>query len=109
MSMCEWFLMHVTIVVAYAIGSQAIRHVVVGPSGMSKHVRAWDMCRVLALHFVRAFGSRYSNCWSSAIGMQHTLNRWGLVGWPFLMSCSRAASKPAKSIHLLAIVYVIAK
>ena len=67
--------MHMTIVVAYAIGSQAIRHQVVGPSGMSKHVRASDICRVLALHFVRAFGSRYSDHWSPAIGMPHTLNR----------------------------------
>ena len=40
MSMCGWFLMDMTIVVAYAIGSQAIRHREVGPSGMSKHVRA---------------------------------------------------------------------
>ena len=32
--------MHMTIVVAYAIGSSAIRHQVVGPSGMSKHVTA---------------------------------------------------------------------
>ena len=40
MSMCGWFLMHMTVVVAYAIGSQAIRHQVLGPSGMSKHVRA---------------------------------------------------------------------
>ena len=32
--------MHMKIVVAYAMGSQAMRHQVVGPSGMSKHVRA---------------------------------------------------------------------
>ena len=67
------------------------------------------MCIVLALHFAHAFGSRYSNRRSPAIGMQHTLNRWDLVGWPFLMSYLRAASKPAKCIHLLANVYVIAK
>ena len=41
MSMCGWFLMHMTIVFAYAIGSHAIRHhLVVGQSGMSKHVMA---------------------------------------------------------------------
>ena len=32
--------MHMRIVVAYAIGSQAIRHQVMGPGGMSKDVRA---------------------------------------------------------------------
>ena len=32
--------MHMTIVFAYAIGSQAVRHQVMGPSGMSKDVRA---------------------------------------------------------------------
>ena len=32
--------MHMTIVVAYAIGSEAFRHQVMGPRGMSKHVRA---------------------------------------------------------------------
>ena len=32
--------MHMTIVFAYAIGSQGIRHQVMGPSGMSKDVRA---------------------------------------------------------------------
>ena len=32
--------MHMTIVVAYAIGSQAIRYQVMGPSSMSKGVRA---------------------------------------------------------------------
>ena len=67
--------MHMTIVVAHAIGSQAIGQQLVGRSGMSKHVRAGDVCRVLALYFVRAFGSRYSNRGSPAIGMQHTLNR----------------------------------
>ena len=39
--------------------------------------------------------------------MLHTLNTGGLVGWPFMMLGSRAASKSAKLIHLLAIVYVI--
>ena len=67
--------MHMTIVVAYAIGSQAIRQQLVGRSGMPKHMRAGDVCRVLALPFVRAFGSRYSNRGTQAIGMQHTLNR----------------------------------
>ena len=79
-----------------------------GLSGMSSYVRVRGVCRVLALHFVRALGPRYCNR-SPAIGMQHTLNRGGLVGWPFLMACSRAESKPAKFIHLLAIVYVTAK
>ena len=32
--------MNMTIVFAYFIGSQAIRHQVMGPSGMSKDVRA---------------------------------------------------------------------
>ena len=40
MSMCGVFLMHMTIVFAYAIGSQAIRHQGMGPSDMSKDVRA---------------------------------------------------------------------
>ena len=40
MSMYGWFLMHMMIVVAYAIGSQAIRNQVMGPSGISKDVRA---------------------------------------------------------------------
>ena len=40
--------MHMTIVVAYAIGFQAIRHQVMGPSGTSKDVRALDICCVLA-------------------------------------------------------------
>ena len=40
MSMCEWFLMHMTIVLAYAIGFQAIRYHVMGLSGMTKGVRA---------------------------------------------------------------------
>ena len=38
MSMCGWFLVHMTVVVAYAIGPQAIMHQVMGLSGMSKHV-----------------------------------------------------------------------
>ena len=74
MSMFGWFLVHMMVVVAYAIRSQAIRHQVVGPSGMSKHVRALDVCRMLALHFVRAFGLRYSNRWSPGIGMPRILN-----------------------------------
>ena len=37
--------------------------------------------------------------------MYHTLNMWGLVGWPFLMCSLQAASSPAKVIHLLAFVY----
>ena len=41
--------------------------------------------------------------------MQNTLNMSGLVGWPFLMSCLQAASKPGKLIHLLGIVYDIAQ
>ena len=32
--------MHMTIVFAYAIGSQAVRHQVMGPSGQSKDVKA---------------------------------------------------------------------
>ena len=40
MSMCGWFLVNMRVVVAYAIGSQAIRYQVMGPSGMSKGVRA---------------------------------------------------------------------
>ena len=32
--------MNMTIVFAYAIGSEAVRHQVMGPSGMSKDVRA---------------------------------------------------------------------
>ena len=65
--------MHMTIVSALAIWFQSIRHQVTGPSGMSKDVRACDMCCVLAfllMSFVRdtlAVGS-------PAIGMYHTLN-----------------------------------
>ena len=40
MFMCGSFLMNMTIMFAYAIGSQAIRHQVIGSSGMSKDVRA---------------------------------------------------------------------
>ena len=40
MFMCGWFAMNMTVVFAYAIGSQAIRYQVMGPSGMSKDVRA---------------------------------------------------------------------
>ena len=40
MFMCGLFRMHMTIVFAYVIGSEAIRHKVVEPSGMSKDVRA---------------------------------------------------------------------
>ena len=40
MFMWGLFLMHMTIVFAYAIGSRAIKHQVMGPSGMSKKVRA---------------------------------------------------------------------
>ena len=39
--------MHMTIVFTYAIGSQAIRQEVMGPSGMFKDVRACDICCVL--------------------------------------------------------------
>ena len=58
---------------------------------------------------IHVFGFRHSNCrepsnWHIAY-TKHV--RFG--GWPFLMPCSRAASKPAKFIHLLAIVYVIAE
>ena len=40
MFMCGWLLTNMTIVFAYAIGSKAIRHLVMGPSGMFKDVRA---------------------------------------------------------------------
>ena len=40
MFMCGSFLMHMTIVFAFAIRSQAIRHQVMGLSGMYKDVRA---------------------------------------------------------------------
>ena len=39
MSMCGSFLMHLTVVSFYASGFQAIRHYVMGLSGMSMHVR----------------------------------------------------------------------
>ena len=42
--------MQMTIVRAYAIGSRAIRHQVMGPSGMSEDVRTEDICRVLFLY-----------------------------------------------------------
>ena len=40
MFLCGWFLMNMTIVFAYAIGSQAVRHQVMGLSSMSKDVTA---------------------------------------------------------------------
>ena len=73
MFMCGWFLPNGTIVFAYAIGSHAIRHQVMGPSGMPKDVRAWDICCVLASLLMSLVRDTLT-VGSPAIGMYHTLN-----------------------------------
>ena len=65
--------MHMTIVVAYAVGSKAIRHQVMGPSGMSKDVRARDICCVSASLFMSLVCDTVT-VRSPAIGMYYTLD-----------------------------------
>ena len=72
MFMWGWFLMNMTIVFAYAIGSQAIRHQVMGLSGICKDVRASDICCVLASLLMSLVRDTLT-VGSPAISMYHTL------------------------------------
>ena len=65
--------MNMTIVFAYAIRSQAIRHQVIGASGMSKDVRAWDICCVMASLLMSLVRDTLT-VGSPVIGMYHTPN-----------------------------------
>ena len=65
--------MHMTTVFAYAIRSQAIRHQLMGPSGMPKDVGACDICCVLASLFISLVRDT-PTVGSPSIVMYHALN-----------------------------------
>ena len=108
MSMCELFVMHTLFSVCQC--HWVANHYAPG-DGTEWHVQEFNgMRHMLCIRFSFMSLVRVTlTIGSPAIGVKYTINMSGLVGWPFLMSCMQAASKLARLLHLLALLYAIAE